>query len=169
MGEIAIRRASGRDALLVRDVRLRALGTDPASFGSSLEREQAYSDQRWQEWVTGGDPRTRDLATLLAFDGDMPVGIATSRRDADRDDVFHVFAMWVAPEARRRGVARALLGEAEEWARRHGAASVELGVTGTALAAQALYMGAGYVRDGSQEPLAHLPGVVEFGLRKPLA
>src|SRR3954463_12603072 len=51
----------------VKPLRLRALREDPDSFGSTLAREQDRPDAEWDFWV-------RD--SLIAFDGDTPVGMA---------------------------------------------------------------------------------------------
>ncbi|MFL5857376.1 MAG: GNAT family N-acetyltransferase, partial [Solirubrobacteraceae bacterium] len=76
----------------VKPLRLRALREDPDSFGSTLAREQDRADADWDIWV-------RD--SLIAFDGDTPVGMANLKVD---DDEAQLFGMWVAPEARGRGV-----------------------------------------------------------------
>ena len=53
-----VRRISPDDAELLRVVRLRALETDPLSFGSTYEREAAYPDERWREWAEARAPTT---------------------------------------------------------------------------------------------------------------
>ena len=77
----------------VRPLRLRALREDADAFGSTLAREQGRPDADWDFWV-------RD--SLIAFDGDTPVGMANLKVDGDEAQLF---GMWVAPEARGRGVA----------------------------------------------------------------
>jgi GNAT superfamily N-acetyltransferase len=165
---LEIRQVGAESALMVRDLRLRALAGDPASFGSSLAREQAYTDDRWREWVTG--PNVSPLfASFVAFLDGSTVGLVLSCRNEQQPDQFHVLAMWVAPQARRQGVGRALLGRAEGWAAEHGARSTILGVTTVADAARGLYEGAGYTPTGATRPLDHLPGVIEVELAKQLA
>jgi GNAT superfamily N-acetyltransferase len=105
----------------------------------------------------------------VAFLDGQPVGLTVSCPDATRTGMFQVFAMWVAPEARRHGVARGLLAAAEEWALEHGGSVMELGVTTAAGGAQALYAAAGYAPTGHRAPLDHLPDVFEVGLRKELS
>src|SRR4051812_14914270 len=101
---VEIRRIASGDAPLLREVRLRSLRTDPASFGSTYEREAAFDDERWQNWASSnavGEDRT----TLLALDGARAVGIVVAaRREAD-PEAFDVFAMWVEPGARGSGLA----------------------------------------------------------------
>ncbi len=164
---VEIRVVGADDAPVVRDLRLRGLAEDPASFGSHLAREQEYTEERWREWVTGSNVSPL-FATFVAFVDGRPAGLVISCRDEERPRRFHVLAMWVAPEARRRGVARALLAEAERWAAERGAQSIVLGVTDAAAAAAALYAAAGYRPTGRTEPLSHMPGVTEIELTKPL-
>jgi len=59
-------------------------------------------------------------------------------------DEFHVLNVAVDPEARRRGVARALLGEAESRAREQGARMAMLEVRRSNAAAISLYRTLGY-------------------------
>ncbi|MGO4780223.1 GNAT family N-acetyltransferase, partial [Lysobacter sp. 2RAB21] len=64
--------------------------------------------------------------------------------------------LFVEPQARRRGVAQALLDAAAEFARADGAARLELETNHDNLTAQALYDAAGWQRyDGTQR--YHLP------------
>ena len=162
-----VRRVTAANGPLVRAVRLRALASDPLSFGSTYEREAAYTDAKWDEWAAG-DAAGDDAATFLAFDGEAPIGIVVGARRDDEQDVFNVFAMWVAPEARRRGVARLMLETVERWIASAGARQAALSVTTAAPAARRLYESAGYEPTGSSAESRHTPGVVEFGYRKTL-
>jgi GNAT superfamily N-acetyltransferase len=164
---LSIRQVGADQALLVRDLRLRGLTEDPASFGSHLAREQGYSEGRWREWVTGPNVSPY-FAGFVAFLDDTAVGLVLSCRNEQRPDQFHVLAMWVAPEARRQGVGAALLRSAEQWASSNGARSIILGVTTVADAARGLYEGAGYTPTGATRPLDHLPSVIEVELQKDL-
>ena len=168
VAEIVVRRITRDDAALLRGVRLRALATDPASFGSTYEREAAFPEGVWRERAASG-AAGNESATLLAVRGDEPVGIVTGVRDDVNATVFHVFSMWVAPEARRQGLGRRLLEEIEAWIRSSGGSVVRLSVTNQAAPARRLYEDAGYVADGSVEESRHTGGLVEIGLRKQLA
>lgn len=164
---LSIRQVGADHALLVRDLRLRGLELDPASFGSNLARERPYTEERWREWVTG--PNVSPVfASFVAFLDDAAVGLVVSCRNEEQPDRFHVLAMWVAPEARRQGVGAALLSHAERWASSNGARRTVLGVTTVADAARGLYEGAGYTPTGATRPLDHLPGVIEVELQKEL-
>jgi GNAT superfamily N-acetyltransferase len=148
-------------------LRLRALETDPSSFGSTYAREAAFDDAVWEERVArgaAGDGAT----TLLAFRADEPVGLVSAFRDEEAPDVFGVVGMWVAPEARGRGIGRLLLEEIEAWIASSGGTEVRLGVTNEAAAARGLYESSGYRLDGREDASPHTPGLIEIGLRKRL-
>ena len=149
-------------------MRLRALSTDPASFGSTLEREAAYDDEQWEEWAVG-DAEGDELATLLALRGGEPVGIVAAYRDDGNPQLFAIFSMWVAPEIRGEGIGRRLLAEIEAWIVAAGGTSAQLSVTDAAGAARRLYESAGYECDGRSAESRHTPGLTEIGLRKRLS
>ena len=162
-----IRRIQATDAPVVKAVRLRALATDPLSFASTYEREAALADQTWTDWAAK-DASGSDVATFLAMRAAEPVGIVAAYRDEKRPQTFHVIAMWVAPEARREGIARRLLREVEQWIASRDGTCVQLSVADTALAACRLYETAGYERDGDVSESPHTRGVTHVSLSKRL-
>jgi GNAT superfamily N-acetyltransferase len=167
VSEVVIRRVENSDAALLKRIRLRALDTDPGSFGSTYEREAAFPDETWARRVArnaAGD----DAVTLLAMRGDEPVGLFTAIRDESHKRLFHGIEMWVAPEARRRGVAKRLLSGVEAWVAGVGGTSVRLSVTSAAAAASQLYDSAGYRPDGASAPSRHTPRLIEISLSKDL-
>jgi len=131
-------------------LRLRALADDPDSFRRTLEEERTRAAQ-WEEAVSGSAAAPDREGWLAEIDG-LPTGQASSGLSEDGSTV-HVFAMWVAPEARGRGVGRALLDAAEAWGRDRGAGRGYLAVTAGNEAAERLYGHAGYEPTGDREPL----------------
>lgn len=117
----------------VRPLRLRALREDPDSFGSTLEREQDRPDEDWDIWVKD---------TLIAFDGETPVGMANLKLDREPAEIF---GMWVAPDARGQGVGETLLRALLD---RAGERAVKLCVAETAPAARRLYERLGFEPTG---------------------
>jgi ribosomal protein S18 acetylase RimI-like enzyme len=146
-----------------REIRLRALQTDPAAFGSSYERELAFDDDAWRGRLAGfaGHPGAIFVAVSTATQTETngpiaaPVGIVgvglPERTDAA------IWGMWVAPEGRRRGVAEQLLVTAEAWAAQSGARTATLWVHRTNDRAQALYEGRGYQLVGPDELPERIP------------
>lgn len=168
MTDVGIRRVAAGDWPLLRHLRLRALATDPASFGSTREREAASADDVWQERAAHG--AFGDVSsTLLALRGREPVGAVAAHRDETERHVFRVVSMWVAPEVRGQGVGRRLLDEIEDWIGSVGGSVVRLCVTDASTAARRLYETAGYEPDGHSAMSRHTPDLTEIGLRKQLA
>ncbi|HEY4223161.1 MAG TPA: GNAT family N-acetyltransferase [Myxococcota bacterium] len=161
-----IRRIRSDDAAALRVIRLRALATDPLSFGSTFASEAARDDAFWLARATTAASGA-EVATFLAFVDDVVVGTSTIRRDETDARTFGVFGVWVAPEARRLGIARALLASAELFARDGGGARLALMVTERATAAAALYLSSGFAPTGLTEP-SERDDMVETELAKPL-
>jgi ribosomal protein S18 acetylase RimI-like enzyme len=166
--EAVVTRVRRGDWPLIRDLRLRALQTDPSSFGSTYQAEAAYSEQQWRDWAAE-DAVGDEYATLIARQGEQPIGMVAAYRDEVQRNLFHIVAMWVAPEGRRAGIGRLLLREIEIWIRSCGGTAAQLFVTTAASAARHLYESAGYAPDGGHAESRHTPGLVEVSLTKELA
>jgi GNAT superfamily N-acetyltransferase len=166
--DVVVRRVTRDDVGRARAVRLRALETDPTSFGSTHAREAAFADDVWVERVERG-AHGPDAATLLAVRGDEAIGLVSAFRDEEAAEVFEIVGMWVAPEARGRGLGRRLLDEIEDWIQGCGGVEIRLSVTNVAIAARRLYEAAGYEPDGRSEASPHSAGLVELGMRKRLS
>jgi ribosomal protein S18 acetylase RimI-like enzyme len=163
-----IRRIEASEGPFVKAVRLRSLATDPASFASTHAREAAFAEEEWTDWAAG-DASGIEKSTLFAIRVREPIGIVAAYRDDVEASLFHVIAMWVAPEARREGIGRRLLAEIEEWIASCGGEYVQLLVADQAAAAIGLYDTAGYRPDGERSESPHTPGVTLLSLRKELA
>jgi GNAT superfamily N-acetyltransferase len=164
---VAIRRVEESDTALLKRVRLRSLETDPSSFGSTYEREVAFPEEVWEGRVAR-NAAGENAITLLAMHGDEPIGLFTAIRDESQEELFHGVEMWVAPEARRRGIGRRLLSDVEAWIATCGGTSLRLSVTSAAKAAKQLYDSAGYSPDGTSAESRHTSGLIETSLRKEL-
>jgi GNAT superfamily N-acetyltransferase len=165
--DVTTRRIEPGDAALLREVRMRMLLIDPASFASTHADEAALEEARWAEraeLLSAGDDRTQ----LLACDASGPVGTVVGVRDDDDAELFHVYSMWVAPERRGTGLGARLLSELEAWFVTAGGREAELSVTNAAPVAARLYARAGYEPDGHEVPSRHTPGLIEHSLRKRL-
>lgn len=164
-----VRRVRPEDWAAVRDLRLAALRTDPMAFGSTLEREQAYPAERWQERArssSSGDQQATFVAT--APDGQL-VGMATILRQPAGAGLF---GMWVHPSRRGTGLGGRLLDTALRWLREiEPTATVTLEVNRQQGAAVGLYRSRGFEFSGHEQPLGHDPPAVahEMVLRAPVA
>jgi GNAT superfamily N-acetyltransferase len=163
---VTIRRVQAGDDQVLREVRLRALTTDPGAFGSTDTEVASRPRAFWRGWASEhatGD----DHCTLLALLDGRAVGLIRIEREPRRPGVFGIYSMWVAPEARRRGIALELLAEAERWIEAAGGSEAELNVVDRETPARRLYERAGFRLDGRSEPATHR-GAIELGMRKPV-
>ncbi len=142
-----------------RALRLRALREDPAAFGATLEAESALAPEAWQERMTR--PGT---VRLVAEEGGAWVGLV----GVALQPAPEVFGMWVAPEARGRGVGLALLEEAASWARAQGASALALWVNVAQAPAVRLYERAGFRPDGPPHPGTRDPSRTFQRMARPL-
>ena len=151
MSEVEIRLVGEESWQLWRDIRLRALQESPLAFGSTYDREAAFTEADWRGRLGGDGP------AVLGFDGDEAVGLAAGF--SDLPGWLHVVAMWVDPDWRGHGIGRRLLDAVVRWAGERGL-RCHLDVALGNDAARHLYEAYGFVATGQTEPLregsAHL-------------
>jgi ribosomal protein S18 acetylase RimI-like enzyme len=153
---VDIRRITPDDGPELREVRLAALTDAPSAFGATFAEEAARSDSAWSDralWASAGVERI----TLLARQRDGVVGIAGGYREEIGSTEVHLVSVWTAPEARRSGLGRLLVGAVIDWAVETGASSVGLWVTRGNTPAQLLYESMGFRETGEHQPLPSDP------------
>jgi ribosomal protein S18 acetylase RimI-like enzyme len=152
---LVIRTLAPHEGQTYRQVRLRALADSPDAFGSTLAEEQDRAPDAWAARLAAAAVSGRDYPLVAELAGAV-VGLLWAKVDATDSAIVNIFQVWVAPEARGRGAAAALLGEAVSWARSKHARSVQLGVTCGDTAARRLYVRAGFADAGV--PVLRRPG-----------
>ena len=80
---------------------------------------------------------------------------------ADARSRMHLVGMWVDPQHRRRGVARALVEHAVRWAEERRASEVILWVADHNIPARRLYARAGFRPTGERQSLPSNPALTE--------
>ena len=80
---IEIRRIRPDEAEVLKHMRLTLLADSPAAFGSTLDRELAFTDETWAERAAGSATGS-NRATFLAFEGEQVVGIVGAGRRPGR-------------------------------------------------------------------------------------
>ena len=152
---VRIRRFAAHEWPAYRALRLRSLADAPGAFGSSLAAEEAWAHELWMARLTAAAVSGRDcplVAESSEADG-AQLGLLWAKCDAEDAGIVNLFQMWVAPEARGRGAAAALLDEALAWARSIDARLVQLGVVCDNRAAVQLYTRAGFRKVGALAPI----------------
>jgi ribosomal protein S18 acetylase RimI-like enzyme len=120
---------------------LRALADAPDAFGSTLADAEARSLDDWQAQVAS-------MPTFVAVAAGLDVGMVRGAADGDTPTVLWLLSMWVAPEARGRGVGSSLIDALLAWAEPGAFERVVLDVADGNAAAVALYARKGFEPTG---------------------
>jgi GNAT superfamily N-acetyltransferase len=150
---IVVRRTRPDEAATFKAFRLRALADAPDAFATTTAHAEAMPWEMWVHRVTRGSVGKESLLLVAVDDTtDRWLGITGSYFEDDEPQVAHVISVWVAPEARRCGVARLLQESARSWAVSRGACEQRLWVTSNNDAARALYLAEGFTLTGTTQP-----------------
>lgn len=141
---IRILHVTSDDWLRWRELRLAALAQAPAAFNSKLADWQGTGDRedRWQRRLLDAP-----LNLIADLDG-RPAGMASGTTTDDATE-RELISLWIAPFARGRGVAAALVLAIVDWARGVGARRIVLEVKADNDAARGLYRRLRFVDAGA--------------------
>ena len=154
---IEVRRVRDDEWRALRELRLAALADAPDAFWTRYEEAIERSDEEWREWTA--------LPCHVAVEDGRLVGMVAGMADRDDDTRADVIAMFVAPEARRRGVGRALVEAQVRWAEAEGYRRVGLMVNAANAGAIGLYESLGFGDTGERAPLRDGPHVLATMVR----
>jgi RimJ/RimL family protein N-acetyltransferase len=152
-----IRRAVIGDEAILRSLRLQALTDSPSAFSTTYEREAARTTEDWQRWMSPS-------VTFLVEAGGQARGLVSGSHDADEPGVVLLRAMWVHPQLRGTGAARALVSSVKAWAVEGGASEVRLDVVENNLGARRCYERAGF-RPTGRTGIVEKTGDVEVEMK----
>lgn len=127
----------------VRAIRLRALADTPDAFGTTLAQDGARPPEGWRARLENSAS-----ATFISTMDGQDVGLVSGSAYDGSDRVAGLFGMWVAPEARGRGIAGGLVDAVIAWARARGYVRLLLDVADTNTPAIRLYESKGFVPNG---------------------
>ena len=161
-GMVVVREAGPGEWETLRDMRLAALKEAPYAFGSTYEREAAFTEEKWRQRLSS---RTATFFALLDDEAE-PAGIAGVYEENGAADLV---SMWVRPAARGKAVGDALVEEAADWAKAHGHATVYLWVTESNAPARKLYERCGFTPTGERQPLPSDPSLPEIRMGRSLS
>jgi ribosomal protein S18 acetylase RimI-like enzyme len=153
-----IRHVLAHEADRLKAIRLRSLEADPAGFSSTHASEVAFADEVWATRAATSEAGDEGRTYVVVVDGDDRwLGLAVARRDERGVAVLN--AMWVAPEARGQGAAKALCDACAGWAKQHGFDWIDVEVFADNLAGRRLYEAAGFVAVGGERLVVMRRGV----------
>lgn len=152
----------------LRCLRLEALQDAPLAFGSTYQREAAFDDAEWQRWAADAAAGVGEVMVVAVADGRW---VAMARGSVSRDDPSdgYVTAVYVTPDWRGRGLARAVSVAVSAWARERHFARLLLHVADWNDAARRTYESLGFAATGATELLPHDPSVTEYEMVLTLA
>lgn len=145
-------------------MRLDSLRTDPLAFGSTLDRESTYSEEKWQAWCKDGATGDQNATFVAISPSQELVGMVGT---FSADGRPHVWGMWTRPAWRNRGIGRRLMSSLLAWIDRASTTpAVILDVNPSQVAAVRIYTAYGFQFNGVEAALGHdAPAVVRQMVR----
>lgn len=127
----------------LRDLRLQALKNAPRAFDQTVEEASAQSESEWKHKLTTG-------RYFCAKEGGKLVGMVCVVKDKGekREHVLNVYSVYVAPEARGKGVAKALFDRVMQEASDGVTKKIRLQVASDNESAKGLYENFGFQQVG---------------------
>jgi RimJ/RimL family protein N-acetyltransferase len=154
-----VRQLHAQDAPAYQGLRLQALRESPTAFSASYEDEAARNQDDIAARVTSASDGSLCVFGIFV-DGQLTGFLAFIR--PQREKLRHsaeLAGMYVAPEFRRRGFARALADAAIVHARSLGSVrQLKLGVNAANTAARLLYQSLGFVHFGTEPDALYVGG-----------
>jgi ribosomal protein S18 acetylase RimI-like enzyme len=164
---ISLEPITPQNAMIFKEIRLRALQDAPSAFSSTYAKESQLSDAAWIERASQWSGE-RSVA-YLAMDSDIPCGIGAAFLDQEDGTRAQLVSMWVAPSHRRLGIASSLVKAIMDRARLQGVRTLRLLVTSNNAAAIKLYERLGFSMTGRTTPYANDPSLDDCEMSRPIA
>ena len=157
---VLVRATTMADWQALREIRLQALLDAPDAFGSTHAREAAFGEDEWRQRAS------RDGSFIAFLPEVCPAGLGGGYLAAP--EVVELIGMFVRPQARGRGVGKAVIDAVAGWATQQGASTVHLWVTETNKGARMLYERCGFTVTAVRQPLPSNPALGEIGMQRPV-
>lgn len=136
-----VRRIQPEEWKALRELRLRALEREPQAFCATVAQEARLNQALWEERARMGAESLRS-ATMVVAEGAKLRGMTVVKIEENQAEIY---AVYLDPELRGRGLAARMLGLALEFA---GDLPVWLEANSELPAAEALYARCGFRLDG---------------------
>ena len=161
---IAVLSITAAEAMLFREIRLRALQDSPDAFSSNYAAEACLTDREWvkrvAQWTGAGS------VAFVALDDGVACGVAAGYLQKDDPTRVRLVSLWTAPTHRRRGLGRMLVERVAGWAQANRARTVCLLVTSSNEPAMRFYQCLGFTRTGHAQPYPNDPALLEYGMAR---
>ncbi len=161
---IVLELITAHNAIVFKDVRLRALLDTPTAFSSTHAEESKLTDADWLKRAAQWSGEKS--VGYLAMDTGISCGIASGLLDQADATHAHLLSMWVAPTHRRQGVGRTLVEAVVSWARTQNIRTLQLLVTSNNRTAIEFYQRLGFSLTGKTEPYRNDPALSNFEMNR---
>lgn len=98
----------------LRDIRLKALQSDPGVFGSNYQKESAYDETVWRSWLT--NPKTAIFMIVQDGVGVGMTGVAVNHEDPTGRSAM-MWGSWLEKHIRGQGVSEMMYKARINWAK----------------------------------------------------
>jgi ribosomal protein S18 acetylase RimI-like enzyme len=164
---ITLESVTPQNAMLFKEVRLRALQDTPTAFSSTYADESRLADA---EWVERAALQTGEGSIVyLAMNDSTPCGIAGGFLDKDDASRAHLVSMWVTTPYRRQGIGRRLVEAIIDWARARHAHALQLIVTSNNATAIQFYKRLGFTFTGKRGSYRNDPTLTDLEMIHPIS
>jgi GNAT superfamily N-acetyltransferase len=163
MDGVVVRRIVPGEWSQLRRIRLEALADAPLAFGSTHEREAAYTDSHWQRHAAALAEGTWTVA-MVGIHGTTLVALAQGYVDENDPAIAHLISVFVAPPWRGRGLGREVSAAVVDWARERGCRRALLNVADWNEPAREVYASLGFAVTGRTKHLSHDRSITEHEL-----
>lgn len=142
---LRVRHVTSDESGRLRELRLRALATDPEAFSSTHAEALSHPLEEWRQRAALSESGASQRTFVVVGEDDRWLGMALVRLREEDPAVAALNAMWVAPEARGARAAKRLGDSCAEWATQRGCAELTLGIFTGNVRARRAYEAAGFV------------------------
>ncbi len=161
-----IRRITAEDAKVIKEIRLKALKSDPYAFAGTYDNESDKEESYWLNWCR--ECAVSDVnITFLAFSEGQCIGLVGVIVDGDAHNAS-LCTMWVDNRYRGQGVSDALVRKSFLWAKSRKVLSLEAWVTEHNPGAQKFYKKMGFKETDRKKSYAPDPEKCEILMVKEL-
>jgi ribosomal protein S18 acetylase RimI-like enzyme len=161
---IALELITPHNAMIFKNVRLRALQDAPTAFSSTYAEESKLTDADWAKRAAQWSGEKS--VGYLAMDARDPCGIASGLLDQADATRAHLLSMWVAPTHRRAGIGHSLVEAVVSWACSQNVGTLLLLVTSNNEGAIKFYQRLGFSLTGKTEPYRNDPALSNFEMNR---
>jgi GNAT superfamily N-acetyltransferase len=164
--ELSIRRVRPSDAGRARALRLEMLADAPLAYITTLAEAAERPHADYAGFIERSSDGVQNAMFVAEADGAL-VGQAFGAMHPTEPDTTMVYAVYVTPAYRGRGVLEDLVEALASWSRVNGRQTLELEVITTNVRAYRAYQKLGFVCSGEPVPHPTVPIMREQVLRRP--